>query len=127
MATMTLVIGAQFSLFFLLVQFMQRTLGFGAFESGIAFLPLSLAIALNSRLLRGSGLFRTLFFLPYVIPFVSGVLIWGSMLNLETGWEPQVSWEDGVRKTIQWYAENRERWLGRVDWLPYTAPTVKTG
>ena len=45
-------------------------------------------------------------------------------LNLETGWEPQVSWEDGVRKTIQWYAENRERWLGRVDWLPYTAPTV---
>jgi dTDP-glucose 4,6-dehydratase len=48
-------------------------------------------------------------------------------LNRETGWEPQVSWEDGVRKTIQWYAENRERWLGRVDWLPYTAPTVKTG
>ena len=47
--------------------------------------------------------------------------------HLQTGWEPQVSWEDGVRKTIQWYAENRERWLGRVDWLPYTAPTVKTG
>jgi dTDP-glucose 4,6-dehydratase len=47
-------------------------------------------------------------------------------LNSETGWEPQVSWEDGVRKTIRWYAENRERWIGRVDWLPYTAPTVKT-
>jgi dTDP-glucose 4,6-dehydratase len=47
-------------------------------------------------------------------------------LNSETGWEPQVSWEDGIRKTIRWYAENRERWIGRVDWLPYTAPTVKT-
>jgi dTDP-glucose 4,6-dehydratase len=47
-------------------------------------------------------------------------------LNSETGWEPQVSWEEGVRKTIRWYAENRERWIGRVDWLPYTAPTVKT-
>jgi dTDP-glucose 4,6-dehydratase len=48
-------------------------------------------------------------------------------LNRETGWEPQVSWEEGIRKTIRWYADNRERWLGRVDWLPYTAPTVKTG
>ena len=47
-------------------------------------------------------------------------------LNSETGWDPQVSWEEGVRKTIRWYAENRERWIGRVDWLPYTAPTVKT-
>jgi dTDP-glucose 4,6-dehydratase len=48
-------------------------------------------------------------------------------LNRETGWEPLVSWEEGVRQTIRWYADNRERWIGRVDWLPYTAPTVKTG
>jgi dTDP-glucose 4,6-dehydratase len=47
-------------------------------------------------------------------------------LNRETGWEPHVSWEEGIAKTIAWYAENRDRWLGRVDWLPYTAPTVKT-
>ena len=39
-------------------------------------------------------------------------------LNRETGWEPKVSWEEGVLRTIQWYAENRERWIGRVDWLP---------
>jgi len=38
-------------------------------------------------------------------------------LNRETGWEPTVSWEEGVLRTIQWYAENRERWIGRVDWL----------
>jgi dTDP-glucose 4,6-dehydratase len=37
-------------------------------------------------------------------------------LNLETGWEPKVSWEEGVLRTIAWYAENRERWVGRVDW-----------
>lgn len=43
-------------------------------------------------------------------------------LNRETGWEPKVSWEEGVRKTIEWYAQNRERWIGRVDWLPTGAP-----
>lgn len=38
-------------------------------------------------------------------------------LNSETGWTPRVSWDEGVLRTIRWYAENRERWLGRVDWL----------
>jgi dTDP-glucose 4,6-dehydratase len=38
-------------------------------------------------------------------------------LHRETGWEPKVSWEEGVLRTIRWYAANRERWIGRVDWL----------
>ncbi len=38
-------------------------------------------------------------------------------LSGETGWEPRVSWEEGVLRTIRWYAENRDRWIGRVDWL----------
>jgi dTDP-glucose 4,6-dehydratase len=41
-------------------------------------------------------------------------------LNRETGWEPHVSWEQGVAQTIAWYAENRDRWIGRVDWLSPT-------
>lgn len=41
-------------------------------------------------------------------------------LNRETSWEPHMSWEDGVARTIAWYAENRARWIGRVDWLTAT-------
>jgi dTDP-glucose 4,6-dehydratase len=37
-------------------------------------------------------------------------------LHSETGWEPKVSWEDGLRRTIAWYAANPETWHGRVDW-----------
>jgi dTDP-glucose 4,6-dehydratase len=47
-------------------------------------------------------------------------------LHRETGWEPNVSWEEGIAKTIAWYAENRERWVGRVDWMT-REPTVATG
>jgi dTDP-glucose 4,6-dehydratase len=38
-------------------------------------------------------------------------------LHRETGWQPTVSWEEGVSRTIAWYAANRDRWIGRVDWL----------
>ncbi|HZQ82800.1 MAG TPA: GDP-mannose 4,6-dehydratase [Gaiellaceae bacterium] len=38
-------------------------------------------------------------------------------LAAETGWAPRVSWEEGVLRTIRWYAANRDRWIGRVDWL----------
>ena len=46
-------------------------------------------------------------------------------LNRETGWLPLVSWEEGVSRTIAWYAANRDRWIGRIDWPPSaTAPTA---
>jgi dTDP-glucose 4,6-dehydratase len=42
-------------------------------------------------------------------------------LTRETGWQPKVRWEEGVLRTIRWYAENRDRWIGRVDWLQRAA------
>ena len=66
-------------------------------------LPFLLALGLNSRSVKGAGGFRVLFFLPYVIPFVSGVLIWQGMLNLETGW---------INTTLRWLGfENPPNWL----------------
>ncbi len=47
-------------------------------------------------------------------------------LERETGWRPLVSWEEGIAKTITWYAENRPRWIGRVDWLGARAAKVQT-
>jgi ABC-type sugar transport system permease subunit len=49
-------------------------------------LPFVVALLLHTRHLRFSGAFRVLFFLPYVVPFVAGVLIWGGMLSADTGW-----------------------------------------
>ena len=49
-------------------------------------LPFAVALLLHSQHLRGAGAFRVLFFLPYVVPFVAGVLIWGGMLEQQSGW-----------------------------------------
>ena len=40
-------------------------------------------------------------------------------LSRETGWKPRVSWDEGVARTIEWYANNRDKWIGRVDWLEH--------
>jgi dTDP-glucose 4,6-dehydratase len=45
-------------------------------------------------------------------------------LSRETGWRPLVSWEEGIVATIAWYARNRERWVGRVDWPASRDPEV---
>jgi ABC-type sugar transport system permease subunit len=50
------------------------------------FLPFVVALLLSSRHLKAPGVFRVLFFLPYVVPFVAGVLIWQTMLNPADGW-----------------------------------------
>jgi len=65
-------------------------------------LPFILALALNTKYLKAQGLFRVLFFLPYVIPFVSGVLIWQGMLNLETGWVNMALQALGVQNPPNW-------------------------
>ncbi|TKX62980.1 SDR family oxidoreductase [Halorubrum sp. ASP1] len=47
---------------------------------------------------------------------VEELLVGYEKLNEETGWEPQVSWREGIRRTIDWYANNKPAWYGRVDW-----------
>ena len=45
-----------------------------------------LAVLLNSLNLWGRNVFRTLFYAPALVPFVAGALIWGQVLNSQTGW-----------------------------------------
>ena len=49
-------------------------------------LPLAFAWLLTAKSLRGKALFRTFFFLPTIVPFVSVVFIWNGFLNTQTGW-----------------------------------------
>jgi ABC-type sugar transport system permease subunit len=82
------------------------TFRFAAFNLPIAVvIPFVVALILNSKYLIGSGFFRTSFFMPYVIPFVSGVLAWQGMLNLETGWVNVILRALGVDNPPDWLGD----------------------
>jgi dTDP-glucose 4,6-dehydratase len=48
-----------------------------------------------------------------------------SLVEGLTGWRPLLTWEEGLRRTIAWYAANREKWRGRVDWIQSQPGTLR--
>ncbi len=64
--------------------------------------PLLLASLLNSKLLLGKPLLRVLFYLPYMVPAVSGIFIWQSFLNGQTGWLNRLLRLIGIENPPNW-------------------------
>lgn len=42
------------------------------------------------------------------------------------GWEPIITWEDGLRRTILWY-ENNKKWWEKLLWMRYVPIITKNG
>ncbi len=85
------------------------TLRFGAIALPLSImLPVLLAALLNSPLLVGRRLFRTAFYLPYMVPVVSAAYIWSGVLNTETGWLNRFLVQLGI---------SAPNWLYSVDWI----------
>lgn len=85
------------------------TLRFAALWLPISIIvPFTVAVGLNSKYVRGASLMRTLFFVPYVVPFVAGVLVWEQMLG-DTGWVNAFLKLVGV--------DNPPSWLFDAGWI----------
>lgn len=69
------------------IQSFIRTIHFAAISLpiGLGF-TLFLAILMNSEHVMGKSVYRTLFYLPTMLPLVATVLIWNGVLNEQTGW-----------------------------------------
>jgi len=69
------------------IQSFIRTMRFAAISLpiGLGF-TLFLALLMNSEHVIGKSVYRTLFYLPTMIPLVASVLIWNGVLNEQTGW-----------------------------------------
>jgi ABC-type sugar transport system permease subunit len=79
------------------------TIRFGllALPVGILF-PLFLAMILNSKAVYGKPLLRVLFYMPYMVPAISGVFIWQSFLNGQTGWLSRFLRVIGIENPPNW-------------------------
>src|ERR1041385_6783125 len=75
---------------------------------GIA-LPLGMAALLNSKYLWGKRVWRTLFYLPYMVPAVSSIFIWLSFMNGQTGWLNRVLRLIGIADPPNYFQD--ENWI----------------
>ncbi|MDX2075604.1 MAG: sugar ABC transporter permease [bacterium] len=60
--------------------------------------PIGLAALLNSKHLIGRPIFRTLFYMPYIVPVVSSAYIWSGVLNTDSGWLNRILFDLGLGK-----------------------------
>jgi multiple sugar transport system permease protein len=67
--------------------------------------PLTMALVVNSNRLRGSSLFRTLYFLPSIIPVVAGTIIFNGVLNAQSGWLNLGLKALGIADPPRWFAD----------------------
>lgn len=49
-------------------------------------LAMGFAVLVNAKSLLGKRLFRTLFFIPVMVPFVAATIMWSGLFNSESGW-----------------------------------------
>jgi multiple sugar transport system permease protein len=75
------------------------------------FVPLGLALLMNHPHLKGQFVFRTLFYMPFIVPFVASVFLWGGMLNPETGWINRALLGLGLPK------DSLPQWANDVNWV----------
>lgn len=68
---------------------------------------IGLAVIMNQKL-RGIGIFRTLFYMPSVVPQVAAALVWVWMLNARYG---------VVNTIMGWFGAEGPNWLGNPDYV----------
>jgi multiple sugar transport system permease protein len=71
-------------------------------------IPLLFAVILNSKHLLAKNVFRTLFFMPTIIPIVAGTMVFNGVLNTQSGWINMALASIGIQGP---------RWLADTQWV----------
>src|SRR6476469_1083303 len=69
--------------------------------------PLCFALLVNSKHLLAPNVFRTLYFLPAIIPVVAGAMVFQGVLNAQSGW---------INLALKSIGIEGPRWLSDPNW-----------
>jgi ABC-type sugar transport system permease subunit len=72
------------------------------------FLPLGLALLVNAKYLFGKNVFRAMFFMPTMISAVAIVVIFGGVLNSQSGW---------INRILGFFGIQGPNWFQDVVWV----------
>jgi multiple sugar transport system permease protein len=91
---------------------MWVTIRFGLIALPVSILvPLGIALLMNNKYLKGQNFFRSMFYMPFIIPFVASVFLWGGVLNPEAGWINKALMIMGMPKG------NLPQWANDINWV----------
>ena len=91
-----------------LLQSMGVTLKFAAIAVPLGLIiPLMFALLVNSKHLIAPNIFRTLYFMPTIIPVVAGVMVFQGVLNAQSGW---------INLSLHAIGIQGPRWLSDPNW-----------
>jgi len=79
--------------------------------------PLGIALLMNNPNLRGSSFFRSMFYMPYIVPFIASIFLWSGVLNPEFGWVNGILLAFGVPRG------SLPGWANDINWV-YPAYTI---
>jgi ABC-type sugar transport system permease subunit len=69
--------------------------------------PLLFAVLVNSKHLLAPNVFRTLYYVPTIIPVVAGVMVFQGVLNAQSGW---------INLGLKTFGIDGPRWLSDPNW-----------
>ena len=52
----------------------------------------------------------------FFVPFISHIKMWRTEESQKTlGWQPEVKFDDGIKKTIRWYVDHIDWWENLIN------------
>ncbi len=73
--------------------------------------PMGIALLVNNRSLKGSSFFRSMFYMPYIVPFIAAIFLWNGVLN------PQFGWVNGILEALGVPKASLPGWANDINWV----------